>query len=247
MSKQQQQDQVHFTLQGKGGVGKSLTSAVQAQYFREKFGPENVRSFDTDPVNDTFTQYQAFGAERINILGADNNINARAFDGLMEKLLSGQGISIVDNGASTFVPMLAYMVENSVVEMLQDAGKQVYIHSIITGGQAFADTMQGLTSMLEAHPAPVVVWLNEFFGEVERDGKGFEESNLFKKNKDRIKGLVKISRRNADTFGKDLELLVKHKLTFDEAMQSDLFGIMPRQRLKMVKAALFEQLDAIGF
>ncbi len=248
MSKQEkQQDQVHFTLQGKGGVGKSLCSAVQAQFFREKNGVEAVTAYDTDPVNDTFTQYGAFSAERINILGQDNNINARAFDGLMEKLISNQGVAVVDNGASTFVPLLAYMVENNVVELLQGAGKKVYIHSVITGGQAFNDTMQGLASMLEVHPAPVVVWLNEFFGEIEKDGKTFEDSNLFKKNKDRIAGVVKIARRNADTFGKDLETMVKHKLTFDEAMQSELFGIMPRQRLKMVKSALYEQLEAIGF
>src|ERR1039457_1619920 len=196
-------NQVHFTLQGKGGVGKSLVSAINAQYFREKTG--KVATFDTDPVNDTFSQYGSFNAQRINIVGTDNKINERAFDSLMDALVTAEGISIVDNGASTFVPLMAYMVENKVVEMLQGAGKVVYIHSVITGGQALEDTLQGLTSMLVGQKAPVVVWVNEFFGEVERDGKKFEDTGLVKDYQKRIAGIVKIDRRNNDTFGKDME------------------------------------------
>src|SRR5450432_2803819 len=60
-------NQVHFILQGKGGVGKSLISAILAQYFRgRKVTPH---CFDTDPVNATFAQYQALVAEHINVLG----------------------------------------------------------------------------------------------------------------------------------------------------------------------------------
>lgn len=248
MSKEaNQQNQVHFTMQGKGGVGKSLSAAIQAQFFREKYGADAVQCYDTDPVNDTLAQYAVFGASRIKILGQDQNINSRAFDELIERLVESNGVAVVDNGASTFVPLMAYMVENGVVDLLQGAGKRVYIHSILTGGQALDDTTMGLARMLEAHPAPVVVWVNEFFGEVEKDGKSFEESNLFKKNKDRIAGTVRMAKRNADTFGKDMELMAKHKLTFDQVMQSDLFGMMPRQRLKMIKGSLFEQLEAIGF
>lgn len=240
-------NQVHFTLQGKGGVGKSLISAVNGQYFRDKVGANKVATYDTDPVNDTFSQYAAFQTKRIDILGTDQNINARAFDSLMESLLGSEGIAVVDNGASTFVPLMAYMVENGVVEMLQGAGKKVYIHSVITGGQAFNDTLQGLTTMLETQKAAVVVWQNEFFGEVEHEGKRFEDSGIFKEHRKKIAGVIKIERRNNDTFGKDVELMVKNKMTFDEALKSDTFGIMPRQRLKMVKDALYAQLDAIEF
>ena len=106
--------------------------------------------------------------------------------------------------------------------------------------------MVGLNALIASQAAPIVVWENEFFGEVARDGKRFHESKLYEKNKDRIKGIVTIHKRNADTFGKDLEVLVSNKLTFDDAMTSDLFGTMPRQRLKMIKKSIFEQLDALG-
>ena len=50
-------NQVHLILQGKGGVGKSLISAILGQYFQSK--KITPHCFDTDPVNATFAQYQA--------------------------------------------------------------------------------------------------------------------------------------------------------------------------------------------
>ena len=85
---------------------------------------------DTDPVNDTFARYGAFGARRIQILNADKNIDARAFDALIETVLSHEGSCVIDNGASTFIPLSAYLKENSVVELLQEAGKKVYIYHL---------------------------------------------------------------------------------------------------------------------
>ena len=40
---------IHLTLQGKGGVGKSLVAAILAQFFRHR-GAE-IHCLDTDPVN----------------------------------------------------------------------------------------------------------------------------------------------------------------------------------------------------
>jgi CO dehydrogenase nickel-insertion accessory protein CooC1 len=46
---------IHLTLQGKGGVGKSLIAAILAQFFQNS--GRDVRCIDTDPVNRTFAQY----------------------------------------------------------------------------------------------------------------------------------------------------------------------------------------------
>lgn len=234
---------IHMVLQGKGGVGKSLVAALMAQWLQKQGEPFCA---DTDPINDTFARYSAFNAERVKILNSDKNIDAREFDGLIEKLLEHEGDAIIDNGASTFVPLSAYLVENNVIELLQEAGKKVYIHTVLTGGQAMEDTMIGLNSLLQSQSAPIVVWENEFFGEVAKDGKRFVESKLYDKNKDRIAGIVTIHKRNQDTFGKDVEMLVSNKLTFGQAMTSDIFTTMPRQRLKMIQKSIFEQLDHMG-
>ena len=54
---------IHLTLQGKGGVGKSLIASVLAQYHRQT--GLDVRCIDTDPVNRTFAQYGALQADRL--------------------------------------------------------------------------------------------------------------------------------------------------------------------------------------
>jgi hypothetical protein len=239
---------IHIVLQGKGGVGKSLAAALLAQYLKSnETDPSQVFCADTDPVNDTFARYKAFSAQRVKILNSDKNIDARVFDGLIEKLLEHEGSAVIDNGASTFVPLSAYLVENNVIELLQESGKTVYIHTILTGGQAMDDTMIGLNSLLTSQSAPVVVWENQFFGVVEKDGKSFIESKLYDKNKGRIKGIVTLHKRNQDTFGKDLEMMVSNKLTFEESMTADIFTTMPRQRLKMIQRSIFQQLDSVGF
>jgi hypothetical protein len=95
---------IHLTLQGKGGVGKSLVASVLAQYLRE-IGKE-VRCIDTDPVNRTFAQYTALGADRLNLRDEHNRIEQRAFDSLIERFLTEDTATfVVDNGASTFLPL----------------------------------------------------------------------------------------------------------------------------------------------
>lgn len=237
---------IHIILQGKGGVGKSLVAALLAQYLNaDSSVASKVFCADTDPVNDTFARYDAFAAKRIKILNANKNIDSRVFDGLIESLLEHDGDAVIDNGASTFVPLSAYLVENNVIELLQSAGKTVYIHTVLTGGQAMDDTMAGLNSLLTSQNAPIIVWENEYFGVVAKNDKTFVDTRIFKDNQERIAGIIKLHQRNPDTFGKDVELMVSNKLTFDQAMSSDLFTTMPRQRLKMVQRSIFEQLDGV--
>jgi len=101
-------NQVHFILQGKGGVGKSLVSAILGQYFHAR--KATLHCFDTDPVNATFAQYEALAAEHIKVLrrGA---IHDKRFDELIEKICQFDGICIVDTGATTFVPLWNYILE----------------------------------------------------------------------------------------------------------------------------------------
>src|SRR5437762_5591865 len=162
---------IHMTLQGKGGVGKSLAASVLAQYFMAR--GRAVRCIDADPVNKTLFQYRALEAKPLQLL-QDGAIDCRAFDQLMEELLTEDGPFIVDNGASTFVPLWHYMLENDVPQVLRSGGKKLYVHTVITGGQALADTITGFAKLAETTlDKSIVVWINEFFGRVEHDGKPF--------------------------------------------------------------------------
>jgi hypothetical protein len=235
---------VHFVLQGKGGVGKSFVASILGQYFRER--NKHVNCVDTDPVNQTFAQYRDLVVQRLDLL-ADGAIDQRAFDGLVERLLTEDGLFVVDNGASTFIPMWNYILENDLVHVLRDCGRRLFVHSVITGGQALTDTLTGFAKLAETTPDQnIVIWVNEYFGKVERDGRPLSELPVYRDHADKIWGSVAIPRRNRDTFGRDVEDLLRRKMTFRQALEGSDFPIMVRQRLKVVQRELFEQLDSLA-
>jgi hypothetical protein len=236
--------QIDFTLQGKGGVGKSLIASLQAQYYIIRgLGPVCV---DTDPVNATFAGYNAFDVQALDIMEGDD-INPRAFDRLVELLMeqgeSGRQVAVVDNGASTFVPLCSYMLQSGVVPLLTEAGHSVRFHTVITGGQAFLDTLQGFVSLAKCFPdVPLVVWINEYFGKAESQGKAFEETKAFQDHRNRVHSLVTIPSVKPETFGHDMNKMITRHLTFAEADASPDFGLMERQRLRMMWRNLQSQM-----
>ena len=61
-------------------------------------------------------------------MNESRTIDAKRFDSLMEKLLTEEGTFVIDNGANTFSPLLAYMVENDVVSFLMLAPRRTKRH-----------------------------------------------------------------------------------------------------------------------
>jgi hypothetical protein len=235
---------IHLSLQGKGGVGKSFVASLLAQYFIWR--SHGVRCLDTDPVNQTLSQYKGLHVEHLKLL-RDGGIDQRGFDALMETVLTDSGTFVVDNGASTFIPLWNYILENNVIGLLRDSGKKLYVHTVVTGGQALADTLKGFKSLAEStEDRIIIVWVNEYFGRVEREGKEFGDMAVYRENEQKVFGSIAIPKRNQDTFGRDVEEVVSRKLTLQEAISSSDFTIMTRQRLKMVQREIFEQLDSLG-
>jgi len=236
---------VHLVLQGKGGVGKSFVSSILVQYFREK--QRTVHCFDTDPVNATLAQYQELSAEHLNVLrrGA---INEKEFDTLVEKICRGEGCFVVDTGATTFVPLWNYMLENEILHFLEDRGKLVYVHSVVTGGQAMTDTLNGFGEIAKTtRQKNVIVWLNEYFGEVVgKDGKPFEDLKVAQQYAEKLIGSVTMRERNSNTFGDDVKQMLERRLTFESAIRSEEFSLVSKQRLAIVRRDLFEQLDRLS-
>ncbi|MBR3481373.1 MAG: hypothetical protein IKH45_00615 [Neisseriaceae bacterium] len=73
--------------------------------------------FDTDPINQTFSRYKALNVATVNIVGTNNAIDHSKFDALIEEIIHQDGIAIVDNGSSTFLPLMQYIKENGVLEV----------------------------------------------------------------------------------------------------------------------------------
>jgi len=232
---------IHMILQGKGGVGKSLIAAVLAQY-KQSTGQQPL-CIDTDPVNATFHGFKALNVKRIQIM-ENEEINPRHFDELVELIASTTGDVIIDNGASSFVPLSHYLNSNQVPALLQDLGHELVIHTVITGSQALTDTLNGFAQLAAQFTAETifVVWLNPYWGAIESDGKHFEDMKVYHTHKSRVAAIIKIPTLKEETYGRDLADMLQERLTFDEALASPAQTIMTRQRLNIVKTQLFAQL-----
>lgn len=238
--------QIHMVLQGKGGVGKSFVAALMAQYLEDR-GEELPLCIDTDPVNATFAGYSAFRVHSIDLMEG-REINPRRFDLLIDKLAQAtERHVIIDNGASTFVPLADYLLSYEVPAVLKDLGHDLRLHSVVTGGQGQDDTLQGLLALLQNFDTlRITVWLNPFCGKIEKDGKRFTELRLYQEYKDRFAGIVEIPDFNPKTTGPDLAELLKSKRPFREAVADPSLLLMTRQRLKMAQREIYARLDQAG-
>lgn len=236
---------IHITMQGKGGVGKSFISATTAQYKQHK--EQSPLCIDTDPINATFHGFKGLNVERLDIMDCDE-INPRHFDTLIEKIASTETDVIIDNGASSFVPLSHYLISNQVTELLKQLDHELVVHTVITGGQALLDTINGFAQLVKQFPDEVkfVVWLNPYWGKIQLEGKTFEQMKVYKDNKERISALVSIPELKEETFGRDLSEMLQQKITFKEAIESPKRNIMTRQRLKLVREQIFNQLDNVA-
>jgi hypothetical protein len=234
---------IHMILQGKGGVGKSVIAAMVAQYKVSK--GQKPLCIDTDPVNATFVGYKALGVKRLEIMEAEE-INPRSFDSLIEMIATAKDDVIIDNGASSFVPLSHFLISNQVPALLVEMGHELVIHTVITGGQALLDTVSGFSQLATQFPAEAifVVWLNPYWGPIEHEGKSFEQMKAYTANKARVSAIVQIPNLKKETYGRDLSEMLQDRLTFDEALALGSLTIMTRQRLKIIKGQLFDQLDS---
>ena len=155
--------QVHFILQGKGGVGKTFVSTMFAQYSK-KSGKETL-CLDTDPVNASFSGFKGLDVITVDIM-TGNNLDVGKFDSLIETILSTNKDVVIDTGASTFLPLSSYLEDSDAISILMDAGKKVLLHVVLTGGQSQNDSMTGLAGIAKrlGKKAPILIWANEFFG-----------------------------------------------------------------------------------
>ncbi len=239
---------VNMVLQGKGGVGKSFVASLLAQYFTEYEYPTTC--IDTDPVNTTFAGYKALNADVIEIMEGDD-INQRCFDKLMDRIeilpKDDSAQMVVDNGAATFVPLGSYMAENDVTDYIRDeTPHRLRLHSVVTGGQAMRDTLEGLKTILTAFPdTPVVLWLNPYFGNIVRDGVPFGEFQIYKNNIHRFESVIQLPVKNQNTFGQDLTNILNQRMTFREVANSDL-PTMQRHRIKKYWAEIKAEMDKAG-
>lgn len=239
---------VHFVLQGKGGVGKSVVAALLAQYLQDR--NVTVRCVDADPLNKTLAGFEALKVAKVDLLEKSERggerINPHRFDELVE-LIAAQGADshvIVDTGSSAFIALVHY---NEVAAVLTNAGHEVVVHTLVTGGQTLRDTLHGASQLVkQIEGVRFIVWLNPFLGPVAADGKTFEQMKAYQDVKKRIEAVISLPAFTDELFPQDIASMLADRLTFKEAIESPAFTLMSRHRLTKAQGEFYARLDSLA-
>ncbi len=182
---------IHLVLQGKGGVGKTVVAGWLSKFLIERGQP--VHCIDGDPVNRSLAQYKALPVEKLDLINQDGVVMRSRYDALVDRFVKEEAVFVVDNGATAFLPFWTYFVEANIPAVLREAGRRVYVHIPISGGEMLNDTLLGFKTLAEtAAEKSLVVWLNEYFGAVARDGKSFDQMQVYLDNREKVLASVGI-------------------------------------------------------
>jgi hypothetical protein len=237
---------VHFILNSKGGVGKSFISSLIVQ--REIARDRTILCFDGDATTATLSSFPALKATRLEMMLAGSIIDSRRLDDFVEPALTGEHDVLLDSGASTYAVLTNYALENDLFEQIHTAGKEVVVHAIVAGyGPTLRETLGDLDDLATQLPSfvTIIVWLNENWGEIRDGGKGFEDMAVYQQHRERIAGIVRLAKRNPQTFGVDLDVMMRRRLTFLEVPSQSDISVSARHRLRLIAEDAFRQLDVV--
>jgi hypothetical protein len=191
---------IPLILQGKGGVGKSVVASWLAEYLIKR--GKDVRCIDGDPVNRSLAQYKALNAETLDLVSEEGLVVRARYDAVVQRFATEEGVFVMDSGATAFLPFWSYIVESEMIRVLHDAGRKLYVRCVISNGEMLTDTLLGFETLARSTPDKnVAVWINEYFGPVSRDGKGFDQLSVLQAHTAKMLGSIGIPQRSPDTFG----------------------------------------------
>lgn len=145
---------IHFIGGEKGGVGKSMTSRLFAQYLLDHDKP--FIGLDSDQSNSTFSRFYSDFASSVVVADYDS------LDQLV--ILAEQNPNhdlIVDLAAQTSAALFQWIEESDALSLFQELGKKVYLWHVMDDG---ADSVYLLDELLKKYPQDFIqfVVVNNF-------------------------------------------------------------------------------------
>ncbi len=138
----------------KGGVGKSVTARVLAQYFIDKGRP--FTGYDTDRSHTSFTRFYADYASPVIVdtyEGLDKIVSA-----FEEAPFEGEQSSvIVDLAAQTASPLASWINDSDLLSLLREMGVTVNFWHLAEAGKDSVDLLERLITSYGAGPNYFVV------------------------------------------------------------------------------------------
>lgn len=224
---------VHFVGGEKGGVGKSMTARVLAQYYIDHDLP--FLGFDCDSSHATFSRFYENFSSPI-IIGEEDSL-----DGMLAAIEEYPDRDlIIDLAAQAAQPLGLWIEETDVFGLLDEMGYQVCLWHVMDDG---ADSVTLLEQLLDRYQQPSVDFIV-----VQNLGRGndfsrFKKSDTYKKAVERDVLMLELAK---------LQTKLTQKIDFNNssfwsvANDRSIMNIAERQRMKVWLRKVYEELDKLG-
>ena len=236
----------HHVLNGKGGIGKSTVSSILLEFLTEK-NNGNALGLDTDVNNRTISDIKSLDVVVLNLAPDSNTVDISKFDDMLMFMMQDERTKskdlVIDCGATIYMPLYSYLVNNDVFNLLSDFEHYVHI-PVAIGTEAEADCLLQLDSMLNAFgdTPTYVVWENQFFST--KSDHDIEKLEAYQKNKEKIFAVVKMTKRDI-LFESALEKMKKRKQIFADVNMDPEYNILEKSRLHKIKTDYWDMLDIV--
>lgn len=143
---------LHFIGGEKGGIGKSFTSRLLAQYYIDQQRP--FVGFDTDQSHSTFSRFYGEFASTLKTEGEN-------LDQIIETLDAHPDCDvIVDLAAQTANNLFRWVAQCDLFELLADMGVQAYFWQLVDDSADCKNLLQNMLTKLDSDSARLIVVKN---------------------------------------------------------------------------------------
>lgn len=223
---------VHFIGGEKGGVGKSMTARVLAQYYIDHQWP--FLGFDCDASHGTFSRFYQDYASAV-VVGDDDSL-----DGMLSAVEEHpERDLIIDLAAQSAQPINRWVEETDVFGLLNELGMQVVWWHVMDDGADSVTLLEQVLDRYQGQPVSLVV--------VQNLGRGgsferFQQSKVYQQAVTQEAAVIELPR---------LHTKLTQKIDFNNssfwavANDRSLMNIAERQRMKVWLRKSYEQLEKL--
>lgn len=223
---------VHFVGGEKGGVGKSFTARLLAQYFIDK--QLSFAGLDTDQSHGTFTRFYSDYVSPLNTQSFDS------LDCIVDLAEQQSDLNIiVDLAAQTFGNLTKWLQESEILTILGELECRVFVWHVMDDG---ADSLSLLGRTLQSFaedPVQFVVVENQGRGE---DFDLIERSDIFAQAKGAGAHTMVLSKLQS-TLAKKIDF--SNTSFWAAANSRDLMSTVERHRVKAWLNKHYLQMDSV--
>ncbi|WP_394425552.1 mobilization protein [Vreelandella stevensii] len=223
---------VHFIGGEKGGVGKSMTARVLAQYYIDHQWP--FLGFDCDASHGTFSRFYQDYASAV-VVGDDDSL-----DGMLSAVEEHpERDLIIDLAAQSAQPINRWVEETDVFGLLNELGMQVVWWHVMDDGADSVTLLEQVLDRYQGQPVSLVVVQNLGRGD---SFERFQQSKVYQQAVTQEAAVIELPR---------LHTKLTQKIDFNNssfwavANDRSLMNIAERQRMKVWLRKSYEQLEKL--